>query len=76
MVDPKASRFWQAAQQSGLPARNYSFTRAARIVQSFAPKISSARSPQEAQQHFASEATHFVTVNWRRRSSKAWLMRR
>lgn len=41
-----------AAQQSGLPPRDYSFTRAARIVESFAPKISSAASQQEAKQHF------------------------
>jgi Transposase DDE domain len=41
-----------AAQQNGLPPRNYSFTRAARIVQSFAPKISSASSEQEAKRHF------------------------
>jgi hypothetical protein len=41
-----------AAQQSGLPPRNYSFTRAARIVESFTPKIASAGSPQEAKQHF------------------------
>ena len=41
-----------AAQQSGLPPRNYSFTRAARIVESFAPKIASADSEQEAQTAF------------------------
>jgi len=41
-----------AAQQSGLPPRHYSFTRAARIVESFAPKIASAISGPEAQQHF------------------------
>lgn len=41
-----------AAQQSGLPPRQYSFTRAARIVQSFAPKIASAKNRQEAQRHF------------------------
>jgi hypothetical protein len=40
-----------AAQQSGLPPRDYSFTRAARIVQSFAPKIASAKGA-EAQRHF------------------------
>lgn len=40
-----------AAQQSGLLPREYSFTRAARIVQSFAPKIASANSA-EAKQHF------------------------
>lgn len=41
-----------AAQQSGRPPRDYSFTRAARIVQTFAPKIASASSEQEAQRHF------------------------
>jgi hypothetical protein len=41
-----------AAQQSGLPPRDYSFTRPARIVESFAPKIGSAKSAQEAQRHF------------------------
>jgi len=41
-----------AAQQSGLPPRQYSFTRAARIVESFAPKIASANSQQEARRHF------------------------
>jgi putative transposase len=41
-----------AAQHSGLPPRDYSFTRAARIVESFAPKISSASSEQEAKRHF------------------------
>jgi len=41
-----------AAQQSGLEPRRYSFTRAARIVESFAPKIASASSEVEARQHF------------------------
>lgn len=41
-----------AAQQSGLPPRNYSFTRVGRIVDSFAPKIASASSEQEARRHF------------------------
>jgi len=41
-----------AAQQSGLPPRQYSFTRAARIVESFAPKIASATNQQDAQRHF------------------------
>jgi len=41
-----------AAQQTGLQPRDFGFTRAARIVESFAPKISSAASAQEAQQHF------------------------
>jgi hypothetical protein len=40
-----------AAHQSGLPPRDYSFCRVARIVESFAPTISSASSPQEAQRH-------------------------
>ena len=41
-----------AAQQSGLPPRDYGFTRAARIVESFAPKIAAANSEQDAKQHF------------------------
>ena len=41
-----------AAQQSHLPPRSYSFTRAARIVESFAPKIAAASNPAEAQRHF------------------------
>ena len=41
-----------AAQKSGLPPRDYSFTRAARIVESFAPKISWASSEKEAERHF------------------------
>jgi len=41
-----------AAQQSGLPPRNYSFTRAARIVESFAAKIGSASTEQAAKQNF------------------------
>jgi DDE family transposase len=40
------------AQQTGLAPRDYSFTRAARIVESFAPKIASANTQQEAQRHF------------------------
>jgi hypothetical protein len=42
-----------AAAQSGLPPRHYSFTGAARIVESFAPKIASASTQAEAQRHFA-----------------------
>lgn len=41
-----------AAQQSGLSPRQYSFTGAARIVESFAPKIASATNQQDAQRHF------------------------
>ena len=40
-----------AAAQSGLAARGFSFTRAARIVQSFAPLIANS-SPPEAKRHF------------------------
>jgi hypothetical protein len=47
------------AQQSGLPPRNYSFARAARIVESFAPKISCAGSEQEAKKHF-DRMMHFL----------------
>lgn len=42
----------EAAQQSGLEPRRYGFTRAARIVESFAPKIASAATPEQAKQHF------------------------
>lgn len=41
-----------AAEKSGLQPRDYSFTRAARIVESFTLKINSAGSEQEAQRHF------------------------
>jgi Transposase DDE domain len=40
------------AEKSGLPPRDYSFTRAARIVESFARKISCAENEKEAQRHF------------------------
>lgn len=40
-----------AARQSGLRPRQYSFTRSARIVASFAPQISSAANEQEAKCH-------------------------
>jgi hypothetical protein len=40
------------AQQTGLAPREYSFTRAARIVESFAPKIASANNQSEAKRHF------------------------
>ena len=41
-----------AAQESGLQPRDYSFSRASRIVQSFAPTIACAKSPEEAKRHF------------------------
>lgn len=40
------------AQQTGLQPRDYSFTRVARIVNSFAPKIASAENETEAKRHF------------------------
>jgi hypothetical protein len=40
-----------AAQQTGLPPRDYSFTRAARIVESFAPKIACANNQRDAKRH-------------------------
>ena len=42
----------RAAQESGLQPRDYSFSRASRIVQSFAPTIGSASSPAEAKRHW------------------------
>jgi hypothetical protein len=60
-----------AAQQSGLPPRNYSFARAARIVESFAPKISSARTMKEAQQHFDRMMYFLKQAKLSRRKRKA-----
>jgi hypothetical protein len=40
------------AQQTGLEPRDYSFTRASRVVGAFAPKIANAKSKREAKQHF------------------------
>lgn len=39
-----------AAQKAGLPPRAYSFTRVARVVQTFAPLLADAKTPEEAQQ--------------------------
>jgi len=41
-----------AAQNAGLPPRAYSFTRVRNVVQAFAPLITSAPSPEQAQKHF------------------------
>lgn len=61
-----------AAQQSGLPPRTYSFTRAARIVQSFAPKISSASTPQQAQKEFDRMMYYLNQAKLPRRKRKAY----
>lgn len=61
-----------AAQQSGLPPRTYSFTRAARIVQSFAPKISAASTPHEAQKEFDRMMYYLHQAKLPRRKRKAY----
>jgi hypothetical protein len=40
------------AHQNGLQPRDYSFTRASRVVQKLAPKIANAKNKREAKQHF------------------------
>jgi putative transposase len=61
-----------AAQQSGLPPRQYSFTRAARIVQSFAPKIANASTPGEAQRHYDRMMYYLQQAKLPRRKRKAY----
>jgi hypothetical protein len=61
-----------AAQQSGLPPRNYSFTRAARIVQSFAPKIANANTKEEANRHFERMMYFLQQATLPRRKRKAY----
>lgn len=61
-----------AAQQSERPARTYAFSRAARIVQSFAPKISSASSPEEAQRHFERMLCFLQQARLPRRKRKSY----
>jgi hypothetical protein len=39
-----------AAQKAGLPPRAYSFTRVARVVQTFAPLLAGAKTPEEARE--------------------------
>jgi hypothetical protein len=61
-----------AAQQSGLTPRDYSFTKAARIVQSLAPKIASAGSQQEAKRHFDRMMYFLQQAKLPRRKRKAY----
>jgi hypothetical protein len=61
-----------AAQQSGLPPRDYSFTRATRIVESFAPKISSASTEEEAKRHFDRMMYFLQQAKLPRRKRKAY----
>ena len=39
-----------AAQEAGLPPRKYSFTRVARVIQTFGPLLAAAETPEQAQQ--------------------------
>ena len=61
-----------AAQQSGLPPRHYSFTSAARIVQSFAPKIANASSPEESQRHYDRMMYYLQQTKLPRRKRKTY----
>lgn len=61
-----------AAQQSGLPPRQYSFTRAARIVQSFTPKIANASSAEEAKRHYDRMMYYLQQARLPRRKRKAY----
>jgi hypothetical protein len=48
-----------ASEQSGLPPRAYSFTTVRRIVQTFAPKIANAATPEQGQRYFE-QMMHYV----------------
>jgi len=61
-----------AAQQSGLPPRHYSFTSAARIVQSFAPKIANASSPEESKRHYDRMMYYLQQAKLPRRKRKTY----
>jgi hypothetical protein len=61
-----------AAQQSGLPPRHYSFTSAARIVQSFAPKIANASSPEESKRHYDRMMYYLQQTKLPRRKRKTY----
>jgi putative transposase len=61
-----------ASQQSGLPPRSYSFTRAARIVQSFGPKIASVNNQQDAKRHFDRMMYFLQQAKLPRRKRKAY----
>jgi hypothetical protein len=48
-----------ASEQSGIPPREYGFTKVRKIVQIFAPKVAAATDPQEAQRLF-DQMMHYV----------------
>ena len=49
----------QASEQSGVPARGYSFTQVQRIVQKFGPVLAAAKNPREAKRIF-DQMMHYV----------------
>jgi hypothetical protein len=61
-----------AARQSGLPPRHYSFTSAARILQSFAPKIANASTPEESKRHFDRMMYYLQQTKLPRRTRKPY----
>jgi hypothetical protein len=61
-----------AAQESGLQPREYSFSRASRIVKSFAPTIGSASNPEEAKRHFDRMMYYLEQAKLSRRKRKSY----
>jgi hypothetical protein len=61
-----------AAEQSGLPPRDYGFTKAARIVHAFAPKIAMAATPQEAKRFFDLMMYYIQQARLRRRKRHSY----
>jgi hypothetical protein len=61
-----------AAQESGLQPRDYSFSRASRIVKSFAPTIGSASNPEEAKRHFDRMMYYLAQAKLSRRKRKSY----
>jgi putative transposase len=61
-----------AAQESGLQPREYSFSRASRIVKSFAPTIGSAGNPEEAKRHFDRMMYYLGQAKLSRRKRKSY----
>ena len=61
-----------AAQESGLQPRDYSFSRAARIVRSFAPTIGSASNPKEAKRHWDRMMYYLQQAKLSRRKRKSY----
>lgn len=41
-----------ASERSGIPPRGFSFTRVARVIETFAPLVAAAQNPEEAQMYF------------------------